>query len=428
MNNKFNNDLNNGDNNGDTNISNSDNLNTIGNEQDNNKEQTNNYKTIDSFEDLEIDQDIIRGVFSYGFERPSKIQSKAILPVIDGRDVIAQAQSGTGKTATFCIGTLSRIEKEINAIQALVLVHTREMALQINNVFNQIGKYMNIKISICVKGVNIRDNINDLLGKNKENLVPKIVIGTPGRVIDMMNKSALKTDKLKIVVMDEADELLSEGFIEQIKNIVKSIPKTTQLALFSATMNNDFFEITKKFMNEPLHILVKNDELTLEGIRQFYIDIQKNEYKYETLCDLYGVLIINQSIIYCNSQRIVENLSRRMTQNNFTVSFMHGNMTPLERENTMSDFRNGKNKVLITTDLLGRGIDIQQISVVINYDVPSKIENYIHRIGRSGRYGRKGVAINFMTNYDRNRIQNIEKYYSTYVEEMPANINDLINQ
>tara|TARA_B100000575_G_C23126104_1_gene652436 strand:- start:43 stop:1329 length:1287 start_codon:yes stop_codon:yes gene_type:complete len=428
MNNKFNNDLNNGDDNGDTNISNSDNLNTIGNEQDNNKEQTNNYKTIDSFEDLEIDQDIIRGVFSYGFERPSKIQSKAILPVIDGRDVIAQAQSGTGKTATFCIGTLSRIEKEINAIQALVLVHTREMALQINNVFNQIGKYMNIKISICVKGVNIRDNINDLLGKNKENLVPKIVIGTPGRVIDMMNKSALKTDKLKIVVMDEADELLSEGFIEQIKNIVKSIPKTTQLALFSATMNNDFFEITKKFMNEPLHILVKNDELTLEGIRQFYIDIQKNEYKYETLCDLYGVLIINQSIIYCNSQRIVENLSRRMTQNNFTVSFMHGNMTPLERENTMSDFRNGKNKVLITTDLLGRGIDIQQISVVINYDVPSKIENYIHRIGRSGRYGRKGVAINFMTNYDRNRIQNIEKYYSTYVEEMPANINDLINQ
>tara|TARA_B100001057_G_C22820874_1_gene939345 strand:+ start:832 stop:2118 length:1287 start_codon:yes stop_codon:yes gene_type:complete len=428
MNNKFNNDLNNGDDNGDTNISNSDNLNTIGNEQDNNKEQTNNYKTIDSFEDLEIDQDIIRGVFSYGFERPSKIQSKAILPVIDGRDVIAQAQSGTGKTATFCIGTLSRIEKEINAIQALVLVHTREMALQINNVFNQIGKYMNIKISICIKGVNIRDNINDLLGKNKENLVPKIVIGTPGRVIDMMNKSALKTDKLKIVVMDEADELLSEGFIEQIKNIVKSIPKTTQLALFSATMNNDFFEITKKFMNEPLHILVKNDELTLEGIRQFYIDIQKNEYKYETLCDLYGVLIINQSIIYCNSQRIVENLSRRMTQNNFTVSFMHGNMTPLERENTMSDFRNGKNKVLITTDLLGRGIDIQQISVVINYDVPSKIENYIHRIGRSGRYGRKGVAINFMTNYDRNRIQNIEKYYSTYVEEMPANINDLINQ
>lgn len=427
MNNKFNNDLNNGDNSEGTYVSNLDNLNTTEDNEDNNTEQKNNYKTIDSFEDLEIDQDIIRGVFSYGFERPSKIQSKAILPVIDGRDVIAQAQSGTGKTATFCIGTLSRIEKELNAIQALVLVHTREMALQINNVFNQIGKYMNIKISLCIKGVNIRDNINDLLGKNKENLVPKIVIGTPGRVIDMMNKSALKTDKLKIVVMDEADELLSEGFIEQIKNIVKSIPKTTQLALFSATMNNDFFEITKKFMNEPLHILVKNEELTLEGIRQFYIDIQKNEYKYETLCDLYGVLVINQSIIYCNSQRIVENLSRRMTQNNFTVSFMHGNMTPLERENTMSDFRNGKNKVLITTDLLGRGIDIQQISVVINYDVPAKIENYIHRIGRSGRYGRKGVAINFMTNYDRNRIQNIEKYYSTYIEEMPADINDLIN-
>ena len=191
-------------------------------------------------------------------------------------------------------------------------------------------------------------------------------------------------------------------------------------------MSSEFFSITNKFMRNPVNILVKTDELTLEGIKQFYIDCEKNEYKFDTLCDIFSVLVVNQSIIYCNSQKIVEYLNNKLVASNFTVSFIHGGLTSQEREITMSDFRKGKTKVLLTTDLLGRGIDVQQVSVVINYDIPSKVESYIHRIGRSGRYGRKGVIINFVTYYDRKRMTNIEQYYNTELQPLPADIGSLV--
>ncbi len=383
------------------------------------------YGSIESFEDLDIDEKITMGILGYGFEKPSPIQQRGILPMLAGRDIIAQAQSGTGKTATFCIGALGVIKPQENVTQALILAHTRELALQIDTVFRQIGKYTDIVFNLSVKGVSPRDNIDELKG-GTDNKRPHIVIGTPGRIMDMIRKKALVTNNIKLLVIDEADEMLSDGFIDQIHEIFISLPQRSKTALFSATMNENFFSITNKFMNNPVKILIKTEKLTLEGIKQFYIDVEKHDYKFDVLCDIYSVLTVNQSIIYCNSQRIVEMLNEKLLQNNFTVSYIHGNMTSSEREITMSDFRNGNTKVLIATDLLGRGIDIQQVSVVINYDVPTKIESYIHRIGRSGRYGRKGLAINFMTYYDKNKIENIEKYYNTQIEELPGNFKDLI--
>jgi len=382
------------------------------------------YNEIESFEDLDIHENIIRGIFSYGFELPSPIQKKAIQPILDGKDVIAQAQSGTGKTATFCLGVLGLIEEKKNETQALVLAHTRELALQINMVFCQISNYMDILFNLSIGGIPVKENIDSLSRKPRK---PHVVIGTPGRVLDMINKNALNTKNLKIMIIDEADEMLSEGFIDQIYNIFRTMPSNIQVGLFSATMTDKFFDISEKFMRDPIKILVKNEQLTLEGIKQYVIDVELNDYKFETLCDLYSLLTINQSIIYCNNKKVVNHLTEKMTEANFSVSFIHSDITNKEREETMSAFRNGKTRVLISTDLLSRGIDVQQISVVINYDVPYDIANYLHRIGRSGRYGRKGVAINFITKYDHKKIKDIEDFYNTNMEEMPENIQSIFN-
>ena len=375
---------------------------------------------ITSFEDLKIDPDILRGIFAYGFENPSPIQKKGIVPFLSGRDIIAQAQSGTGKTATFCLGILGNIDRNSKTTQALVLAHTRELAIQINNVFSQIGNFLKLDINLSVKGVSVNDNINQL--KNS----PHIVIGTPGRVYDMINKRALNTNTLKMFVLDEADEMLSDGFVDQIKDIFRFMPGDVQVGLFSATMPEVFFQITEKFMRDPIKILVKSEQLTLEGINQYYINVEKNSYKFDTLCELFSILTINQSMIYCNNKKIVDDLTYKLRRENFTVSCIHSNMHSKEREETMSEFRSGKTRVLISTDLLARGIDVQQVSVVINYDVPNNIESYLHRIGRSGRFGRKGVAINFATFYDIDKIKKIEQYYGTIIDEMPADIHSIM--
>ena len=280
---------------------------------------------------------------------------------------------------------------------------------------------MNLTYNLSVGGTTIRDNLDELLRN------PQIVIGTPGRVLDMINKKALNTRQLKILIVDEADEMLSKIFSNQIYDIFRFLPNNIQVGLFSATMTPEFFKISNNFMRNPIKILVKNEELTLEGIKQFYINIDKQEFKFDTLCDIYEACSISQTIIYCNSKRGVEELSNRLLDNNFSVSSIHGEMNQTERNQIMSDFRNGTSRIMISTDLLSRGIDIQQVSLVINYDIPNNPESYIHRIGRSGRYGRKGVAINFITNYDSRRMEDIEKYYSTQVEELPINFREFMS-
>ena len=301
---------------------------------------------MENFEDLELKDNLLRGIYAVGYEKPSAIQRKAILPVMEHHDVIAQAQSGTGKTATFSIGTLQNIDESKQETQALILAHTRELALQIMDVIQNISKYMNLTFNLCVGGTTIRNNIDALL-KN-----PQVVIGTPGRVLDMINKKALKTRNLQILVIDEADEMLSKIFATQIYDIFRYLPENIQVCLFSATMTPEFFNISKKFMRNPIKILVKNEELTLEGIKQFYINIDKNEFKFETLCDIYEACTISQTIIYCNSKRSVDELTTKLMENNFSVASIHGEMEQSERNKIMEEFRNGSSRILIATDLL----------------------------------------------------------------------------
>ena len=376
---------------------------------------------ISSFEDLDIKDKLLRGIYACGYEKPSSIQKKAILPVIDKNDVIAQAQSGTGKTATFSIGMLQNIDESVKETQALILSHTRELSLQILEVVKNLSSYMGISYNLSVGGTTIRDNIDELL-KN-----PQVVIGTPGRVLDMINKKALNTRQLKILVVDEADEMLSKIFSNQIYDIFRFLPNNIQVGLFSATMTPEFFKISNNFMRDPVKILVKNEELTLEGIKQFYINIEKQEFKYDTLCDIYEACSISQTIIYCNSKRTVDEISKKLVDNNFSISSIHGEMSQTERNDIMQRFRSGETRILISTDLLSRGIDVQQVSLVINFDVPNNPESYIHRIGRSGRFGRKGVAINFVTGYDVRKMEEIEKYYSTQVDELPINFKEFLS-
>jgi len=378
------------------------------------------YPVVDSFDDLDLQEGLLRGIYSYGFEKPSAIQQRAIRPVLDGRDTIGQAQSGTGKTATFVIGSLQRIDFSLRACQTLILAPTRELANQIHKVVLALGDYLKVKCHICIGGTSVRDDIDRLRDGQH------VVVGTPGRVFDMVSKRHLRIDDLLTFVCDEADEMLSRGFKDQIYDIFKTLPPNVQVCLFSATMPPEILDMTTKFMRDAVRILVKKDELTLEGIRQFYVAIEKEEWKLDTLCDLYETLTITQAIIYCNTRRKVDFLADQMSKRDFTISTMHAELDQKERDLIMREFRSGSSRVLISTDLLARGIDVQQVSLVINFDLPGNLENYLHRIGRSGRFGRKGVAINFVTNNDVRVMKDIEKYYHTQIEEMPMDIADMI--
>jgi translation initiation factor 4A len=378
------------------------------------------YPVVDSFDDLDLQEGLLRGIYSYGFERPSAIQQRGIRPILDGRDTIGQAQSGTGKTATFTIGALQRIDYSNSQCQALILAPTRELAQQIQKVVLALGDYLKIKCHACIGGTSVRDDIDRLRDGQH------CVVGTPGRVMDMLSKRHLRADNLLVFVLDEADEMLSRGFKDQIYDIFKTLPANVQVCLFSATMAPEILDLTTKFMRDAVRILVKKDELTLEGIRQFYVAIEKEEWKLDTLCDLYETLTITQAIIYCNTRRKVDFLADQMQKRDFTVSTMHAELDQRERDLIMREFRSGSSRVLISTDLLARGIDVQQVSLVINYDLPQNMENYLHRIGRSGRFGRKGVAINFVTNNDVRAMKEIERYYHTQIEEMPMDIADMI--
>jgi len=378
-------------------------------------------EVCENFDDMRLKEDLLRGIYAYGFEKPSAIQQRAIVPCITGaRDVIAQAQSGTGKTATFAISILEKVDVSLKECQALILAPTRELAQQIQKVTISLGDYMGAQCHACVGGTSVREDMRKLEDGQH------IVVGTPGRVFDMISRKVLRPNYIKQFVLDEADEMLSRGFKDQIYDVFRHLNQEIQVILMSATMPAEVLEVTGKFMRDPIRILVKKEELTLEGIRQFYISVEREEWKLDTLSDLYETLTITQAVIFLNTRRKVDWLMEKMTQRDFTVSAMHGDMDQKERDVIMREFRSGSSRVLITTDLLARGIDVQQVSLVINYDLPTNRENYIHRIGRGGRFGRKGVAINFINEEDKRALQDIEKFYNTQIDEMPMNVADLI--
>eukprot|EP01083_Nonionella_stella_P086484 240309_1 len=375
---------------------------------------------VDSFEEMGLSKDILRGIYSYGWEKPSKIQQRAIIPVIKGHDTIAQAQSGTGKTGTFSIATLEKININKNICQILILSPVRELARQTHKVICSLGIYMKgLKCHMCIGGTSVRDDIKAIEGG------VHIIVGTPGRVNSMINKNVLKLNNLQLFILDEADEMLSRGFKEQIYECFQYLPNDVQVALYSATMPMDVLEITSKFMRNPIRILVKKEELTLDGIKQYYVAVEKEDYKLGTLFDLYENLNIIQAIIFVNTRRKSQWLCDKMTQNDFTVSCIHGEQTPNERGIVMREFRSGTSRVLISTDLLARGIDVNTVSLVINYDLPKDKENYIHRIGRGGRYGKKGCAINFVPDDEADQLRELEKFYDTIIDELPAKLDDI---
>jgi translation initiation factor 4A len=335
---------------------------------------------------------------------------------MNGQNVIAQAQSGTGKTATFSIGALSITDVSLNSEQIIIIAPTRELSKQIYDVLTSIGRFVTgLQTRVLIGGISLRQDLMSL-----KRTRPHIIIGCPGRIMDCIHHQGIRLRDLKLVVMDEADELLSSGFTDQIHSIVSNIPTDTRIALFSATLPDSVRPIVAQlFTTPPIEILVKQEELTLEGIKQYYVAIEDEEQKYETLKDLYKTMSISQCIIYCNSIRRVIVLYNQLVENGFAVSCIHGDMDKPDRDRSFTEFKSGSSRILISSNITARGIDIQQVSIVINYDIPSDVSSYLHRIGRSGRWGRKGTGINFVTKFDVNRIRDIEKYYDTEIVEMP---------
>jgi len=373
-----------------------------------------------TFDAFDLDDKLLRGIYSYGFENPSDIQSKA-LPIINSKkDLIAQAQSGTGKTGAFTIGALNLLNTELKKTQVLVLNPTYELVNQNYDVLKALSQYMEVSIMKVVGKTSMEECRRELQRE------PQIIVGTPGRVLDMISKRYLYTSDIKLFILDEADEMLSGGFQENIYNIIQYLSKDTQICLFSATKNEYTLELCEKFLNNPETILVENENVTLEGIKQFKVVINE-EWKYDTLVDIYDLLNISQCIIYINYKNKLMNIYDELIKNNYPVDFIHGEVDKSERESKLLDFKNGKTRMLLSTDLLSRGIDIQQLNLVINFDLPKSKETYVHRIGRSGRYGRKGVAINFVTNRDVGYLKELEDIYGVQINDLPQNVNDVFN-
>jgi translation initiation factor 4A len=373
-------------------------------------------KSWDEFDFNGDKMELLRGIYSYGFEQPSPIQKKAIKPLMEGRDIIAQAQSGTGKTGCFTVGTLFRIDHSKNSVQAVILAPTRELSRQILSVIEGISSTMEgVRCQLLVGGTSTETD-KEKLNADK----PQVIIGCPGRIHDMMRRKYLDTKNIKLVVLDEADEMLSSGFKEQVYNIFQFLPSSVQIGLFSATMPPELHSLTEKFMRDPIKILIKSEMLTLEGISQYYVALNDDNEKYESLKDLYGQISMSQCIIYCNSVKKVADLHEAMVTDGYPVCCIHSAMEKEARIESYNDFKSGKYRVLISSDVTARGIDVQQVSTVINFDVPKCVHTYLHRIGRGGRWGRKGVGINFVTKRDFRKIKEIEGYYQTVIRELPA--------
>ena len=378
-------------------------------------------KIYTSFDEMNLPENLLRGIYSHGFEKPSHIQSKGIVPFAEKRDLIAQAQSGTGKTGTFVIGSLATVDEKLMKPQVLVLVHVRELAQQIAKVAKSLGHFMNLKVLCAVGGNSLREDLSALEDG------AQFIVGTPGRIFDLVNRNALDRSEIRVLIMDEADQMLEDLFYKQIMCILeKGFPEKTRVALFSATMPETVRSVAEKILNNPVRILIPPDEVRLEGIQQFYIDLDREDHKFECICDLYKNLNISQAVIFCNKRMKAEQIAEKMSAQGYPVTCLHGELEKPERTHRMKQFISGETRVMIATDIIARGIDVQQISLVINYELPMHRENYVHRIGRAGRYGRKGTTINLLLPEEVDMMKDICEHYGMQLKTLPTDISNLL--
>lgn len=366
------------------------------------------------FEDFKLSRDLMMGIFEAGFDKPSPIQEESIPVALQGRDILARAKNGTGKTAAFVIPCLHRIKPTVPRIQCLILTPTRELALQTSHVCKTLGKHLNINVMVTTGGTGLRDDILRLSEP------VHVLVGTPGRVADLARQNVADLSECPMLVMDEADKLLSVEFMGSIEEILGRHPRDRQLMLFSATFPISVKDFSDKHMTTP-HEINLMDELTLRGITQYYAFVEEKQ-KVHCLNTLFSKLQINQSIIFCNSTNRVELLAKKITELGYSCFYSHAKMPQAARNRVFHDFRNGVCRNLVCSDLLTRGIDIQAVNVVINFDFPKNAETYLHRIGRSGRYGHLGLAINLINWEDRFNLYNIEQDLGIEIQPIPATI------
>jgi len=383
------------------------------------------YPPCTTFDEMGLEETLLRGIYAHGFEKPSAIQSAAIMPIVKGRDVLGQAQSGTGKTGTFAIGLLSRIDPTLKQTQALVMAHTHELAEQIATVVRALSTYMKINVVLAVGGVPRHLNAREIRAG------AQVVIGTPGRIYDLASSRDLQFNALRMFVLDEADEMLRDRFADQVSEIVKlGLPKDCRVAFFSATMPPEVKELADRILSDPVRVTLKTADVKLDGIKQFYVQVDDESWKLDCFCDIFESLTIQSSIIFANTKERAERLHAALTDRGFPVSVIYGEpMTQAVRQQRMRDFRVGSTRVLIATNLLARGIDVQQVSVVFNFDMPpfEDKENYIHRIGRCGRFGRKGTAISLLTPAEKDVMDQIASHYSFQPLVLPQDLKGVVD-
>ncbi|WP_270639359.1 DEAD/DEAH box helicase [Longibaculum muris] len=376
-----------------------------------------------TFKDLGLSKDVLKGIEMMGYVSPSPIQEKSIPVLLEGKDIIGQAQTGTGKTLAFGSVLLSTIEKNNKQVQALILSPTRELALQIHEELKRIGKYTDLSIVSVFGGSEIDKQIKNLKRG------ADIVVGTPGRVQDLMRRKVLKIDHIQWMVLDEADEMLNMGFIEDIENILQATPAEKRTILFSATMPSDIKKIASNYMQEDyMHIQIKSKTKTASTVSQYYFEAAANQ-KFEALCRILDSREMGNTIIFCKTKRSVDEIVAAMQQKHYNVEAMHGDLSQNQRMNTLKRFKSGQVQYLVATDVAARGIDVDNISHVINYEMPQDEELYIHRIGRTGRANKKGEAYSIVTNREKNFLMSIQKRTNSHIEAMPIPSNqDIFDQ
>lgn len=370
------------------------------------------------FEDYFLKRELLMGIYEKGFERPSPIQEESIPIALTGSDILARAKNGTGKTAAFCIPALEKIDQDNNVIQVVILVPTRELALQTSQVCKELGKHLKIQVMVTTGGTSLKDDILRLYQP------VHLLVGTPGRILDLAKKSVCVLKDCSMLVMDEADKLLSPEFQPSVEHLISFLPSNRQILMFSATFPVTVKDFKDRFLQKP-YIINLMDELTLKGITQYYAFVEERQ-KVHCLNTLFSKLQINQSIIFCNSVNRVELLAKKITELGYSCFYIHAKMLQDHRNRVFHDFRNGACRNLVCTDLFTRGIDIQAVNVVINFDFPKNSETYLHRVGRSGRFGHLGLAVNLITYEDRFNLYRIEQELGTEIKQIPPHIDQAI--